>query len=440
MGTLKNIAIVETAEQYDAILEQVCLGENETIKGIPRNKRFESLSPEEIETLNNWFLDNGVLVLLRIKDVETALHIKGAVEVDPTKSKWNYSRGSGKERKYYFCRRNVHNREIKRSNMGSLIKQGLKYDLANRYWGVGPVAHVDAYTIISSFQHRLDSAIAVHDETGVFPAFDCLVLVGLPPQLNATIDRGAAKDAKDQEFIDTTQFAPEDLAEWMEYVPEDVVKFRGALSKTLVTVLNNLYSRFNGTGYHPSKPQQPSPRESIELRERFEGGRKALERLIVEVHERALTEDGKKAFWANYISPAMATVLIVLASNRDNDDSDNILIDDDTKDQILAALGCSADEGEAGYSNYLRELAKMKKQAKKPQGLDRWVFWGLVSATSDLLEHGELVAKIENEKGEEEDNNYFPNVTKGLQERIKKGKEAPPVFGGLDCGPVDDTE
>jgi hypothetical protein len=434
MTKLSTITVVDSIESYDEVLERACV-EGMDICGIPRNARFETLSSEQLQKLSRWYVDNGEIVRLCVKDVAFALHIKGAVEVDPAKDSWNYSRGTGKDRTYYWCSRNIHNRPVKGTNKGTLTKEGLKHDLANGLFVNGPVAHIDAYTVISSLQHRDDSAIDVFDETGVFPEFEVFTFIGLPPQLNAAIDRGAAKDSKDQEFIDTTQFTESDLESWLEYMPapqdRDIVKLRKELTSMLVTVRTNVFSRLNGTGYHPNGVQKPSKRQELALSGYFDGGPKALERLIVECYEASHDESGKKAPWAKAVPPSMLPTIIVLASNRDNVDPTDIQIDSDVCSAVLKGFGLVSDEGMEGYSPFIREVLRLRAQPQKPSGIDRWVFWGLVKATHDLLEDGACECK-----DGENYSAYIPNVTKTLQRRLKEGKEAVACFGGLDVGTV----
>ncbi|GIW60289.1 MAG: hypothetical protein KatS3mg087_1355 [Patescibacteria group bacterium] len=428
---INEIPEVSTPDEYDALLDRCCLGPNvKDIEGIDRDARFESLTPEDVKKLDNWFGENGCFVQLTISDLDMALHILGAREVDPTREPFNYVRGKRDERVYYFLSRNVHNRMLKPSNLGDLLKEGLRYDLANGYFVRGPLAQVDAWGTVSNLQHRLFAAIDVHDVTGEFPKFTVLTEVGYPPQLNAVNDRGQPKTGQDQEFIDRTQFTYDDLRKWVEYMPENVDKVRNELTKILVTSRNNIWSRLHKTGYHPSKKNQPSTREALALQQKFGNGGKDLEKLITITWEASLSEDGKKTLWAKHISPAMAVTAIVLASNADNDDDENLLIDFDLADKILHALRSSSEEGTEGYSKFIREIAAVKKQAKKPTGLDRWVFWGFTKSTMDILEKGELDPETQ----------YFPSVTKKLIEDMRKGRISYPIFGGLDQGPVEVEE
>lgn len=430
---LSSVPVVSTPAEYDAVLERVTVAESEAIEGVRRTARFEELLAPKVQSLGDWYKQNGELVLLRIDSLEMALHLKGATEVDPSKDAWNYKRGSGKDATYYWCSRNTHNRRINAANKGDLTKQGLIFDMVNQYFVPGPVGHIDAYGVISSLQHRIDAAIDVFDLTGTFPTIEIFTFVGLPPSLNATIDRGAPKDSKAQEFIDPERFTLEQLSEWMEYLPDpdrlDLGKLRDTLTKTLVTVRNNLFSRMQGTGYHPAKRDQPSTRQALALEKSFVDGPEALFKLIVEVYEAEQTESGGRALWAKSIQPSMVVTAIVLASNADNDDKSAIVIDEDIKSTILSALGVVSDDGHEGLSDFVREVARLRKQPKKPSGIERWVFWGLVHAVSDLLNSGSL------EVADGKDcTSYIPNVTDTLKKRIKNGKEGVPCFGGLDIG------
>lgn len=432
MGTFANV--VCDSASYDALIADHCLPPTETsVCGIGRHERFEDLTPDQIQQLNDYFAKNGSVVILRIESVGFALHVLGATEVDPAKDRYNLVRGTGKEKTYFWCEANQHNRILKSGNLGSITKEGLIYDMVNRYFGLGPVAHIDLWGWILSLQHRLIAWIKGYDETGgEMPPIDIITLVGMPPQLAATLDRGAPKTGADQEFIDRGQFTVEDLRTWLEYVPEDTEKLRNELAGYLVTVRNNLYSRLNGHNYHPSKPQQPSTREARDLQRCFADDGKALERLIAEVWSRSLTEDGKKGLWVKHLPVPMVVTACILASNVDSsqwEPGTPIAIDSDIVEKILNGLGQCSDEGSEGYSSFLRECARVKKQPKKPSGLIRWVFWGFVEATVDLLNDSY-----------NPDGSYFPSVTTTLVKRVKEGKDSWPIFGGLDCGPVEDNE
>jgi hypothetical protein len=432
-NVMSSFNIVSTASEYDALIETHCLPATVTeIEGIARHARFETLTSAEIEKLNQWFLKHATVCVLRVDSIEFALHVLGAKEVEPTEP-YNLVRGSGKEKTYYWCEANSHNRILKTGNLGSLTKEGLMFDIANKFWGVGPVAHIDAFAWILSVQHRLIAYIRVYDELGGenVPSIDLLTVVGMPPQLAATLDRGASKTKQDQEFIDREMFTFEFLAETLEYVPENVEKLRNDLAGQLVTVRNNLWSRLHGTGYHPSGPNAPSTRQALALQACFgeltHGD--ALQELVAQCWARSVTEDGKKGLWAKYLPPPMVAAAIILASGKDGEqwsEGTTITIDPEVRDTILNALGTCSDEGNEGYSSYLREIAKIKKQPKKPTGLDRWVFWGLVSATVDLLA-GEYNPETD----------YFPSVTPTLVKRLKEGKASYPIFGGIDCGPLE---
>lgn len=430
---MSKFVVVDSASAYDALLADHCLGANvDQIANVPRHKRFEELTSQEIDSLNQWFLTNGTVVVLRVSSVEFALHILGAEEVDPATSPYNLERGSGKDKTYYWCQANSHNRMVKTGNLGSITKEGLIYDMVNQYYGVGPVGHIDAWGWILSLQHRLIAYIKGSDELGEDLApIDIVTVVGVPPQLAATLDRGAPKTKQDQEFIDREMFTLEFLTDHcdLEYVPENSEKLRNTLAGYLVTARNNLWSRLHGTGYHPSGTNSPSTRQALALQACFDnvGDGDALQRLIVQVWDKSINEDGKAHPWSKHLSVPMVVTAIVLASNADSEPwepGNPIKIDDNVQATVLDALGLISDEGAEGYSSYVREVAKVKKQPKKPSGIDRWVFWGLVGCTSDLL------------KGEYDPNAaYFPAVNDTLIKRIKNGKVSYPIFGGMDIGP-----
>jgi len=428
-----NKLVIDNAASYDALLADHCLANSITsIEGIDRHARFETLTSAQIASLNEWFLKNGTVVVIRVNSVDFALHILGAKEVDPAKSPFNLERGKGKDKTYYWCQANAHNRIVKPANLGSLTKEGLIFDMVNQYYGVGPAAHIDAWGWILSLQHRLIAYILGSDERGEdLPAIDILTIVGMPPQLAATLDRGASKTKQDQEFIDREQFTVEFLHANLEYVPENVEKLRNELAGYLVTCRNNVWSRLHGTGYHPSGPNSPSTRQALAMQSCFaevEHG-DALQLLLVHVWSRSVGEDGKKGFWVPHLSVPMVACAIVLASNKDAEqwhDGQPLSIDKDVTEAILDALGQCSAEGHEGYSSYLREIAKIKKQPKKPSGLDRWVFWGLVSATQGILDDTY-----------DANATYFPSVTDSLVKKLKAGKLSYPIFGGMDCGPIE---
>lgn len=430
---MSKFNLVDSIASYDAMVADHCLAASVTeIAGVPRHMRFEELTAKQIADLNDWFFKNGTFCWLRITSVEMALHILGAREVDPAKEPFNLERGKSKEKTYYWCETNAHNRMVKTGNLGNLTKEGLIYDMVNGYWGVGPTAHVDAYGWILSLQHRVIADIMASDEMGQFVGpIDILTVVGVPPQLAATLDRGAPKTKQDQEFIDREQFTVDFLQNdcGLEYVPENVEKLRNELAGYLVTVRHNLYSRFNGTGYHPSGKNSPSTRQALALQSCFEtiGDGDTLQRLIARVWARSVTEEGKKGLWVKQLSVPMVATAIVLASNAGAEawqDGTPIAIDESIADSVLDALGTVSDQGVEGLSSYVREVAKIRKQPKKPSGLDRWVFWGFTSAVSDLL------------KSEyNPDTSYFPAITANLEKAIKAGKKSYPIFGGMDQGP-----
>lgn len=430
---MSNFKLVDSIASYDAMIADHCLGQDvKEIAGVPRHMRFEELTAEQIAALNEWFFRNGTVCVLRINSVELALHILGAREVDPAKEPFNLERGKGKEKTYYWCETNAHNRMVKTGNLGNLTKEGLIYDMVNHYFGLGPCAHIDAYAWILSLQHRLIAYIQASDELGqnVDP-IDLITIVSMPPQLAATLDRGAPKTKQDQEFIDREMFTAEFLANdcGLEYVPENVEKLRNELAGYLVTVRHNLYSRFHGTGYHPSGKNSPSTRQALALQTCFEsvGDGDSLQRLIARVWARSVTEEGKKGLWVKQLSIPMVATAIVLASNAGSEawqGTESIVIDETIADSVLDALGTVSDQGVEGLSSYVREVAKIRKQPKKPSGLDRWIFWGFTSAVSDLL------------KGEyNPDTAYFPVINANLEKAIKSGKKSYPIFGGMDCGP-----
>ena len=106
------------------------------------------------------------------------------------------------------------------------------------------------------------------------------------------------------------------------------------------------------------------------------------------VWARSVTEEGKKGLWVKQLSIPMVATAIVLASNAGAEaweGSESVAIDETIADSVLDALGTVSDQGTEGLSSYVREVAKVGKQPKKPSGLDRWIFWGFTSATSDLL-------------------------------------------------------
>lgn len=430
---MSNFQIISDASAYEALLADHCLPATTTeVAGVPRHARFEQLTPEQVGNLNEWFLANGQVVVLRITSCEFALHILGAREVDPAKEAYNLERGKGKDKTYYWCEANSHNRIVKTGNLGTLTKEGLIFDMVNRYYGVGPAAHIDCFGWILSLQHRLIAYILGSDELGeCLPPIELITIVGMPPQLAATLDRGAPKTKQDQEFIDREQFTLSFLQDscGLEYVPENVEKLRNELAGYLVTVRNNLWSRLNGTGYHPSGKNSPSTRQALTLQQCFDqiGDGDSLQRLIARVWERSVNEEMKKGLWVKQLSIPMIATAIVLASNASSepwDGSSPIAIDDDIAESILSALGTVSDEGTEGLSSYVREVARIRRQPKKPSGLDRWIFWGLVPAIVDTL------------AGEYDPNNsYFPSVNDTLVKRIKAGKVSYPIFGGMDAGP-----
>lgn len=433
---MSTFTLVDSIESYDALIADHCLAASVAeVAGVPRHMRFEQLTSEQIARLNDWFFKNGTCVVLRLTGTALCLHILGAREVDPAKESFNLELGKGKEKVYYWCEANAHNRIVKQGNLGSLSKEGLIYDMVNSYYGLGPAAHIDCYGMILSLQHRCIAKIMVNlelgDDRGMETPIDIVTIVGMPPQLAATLDRGAPKTKQDQEFIDREMFTRTFLEEscGLEYVPENVEKLRNELAGYLVTVRNNLWSRLHGTGYHPSGKNSPSTRQALALQQCFDdlGEGDTLQRLIARVWARSMSEDGKKGLWVKQLSVPMIATAIVLASNEGADKwevGSSIAVDDAITDTVLNALGVVSDEGNAGLSNYVREIAKVRKDPKKPSGLDRWIFWGLTATISDLL--GEGVTEQA----------YFPNVTKALEKAIKDGKKSYPIFGGMDIGPT----
>jgi len=432
---MSTFTLVDSIEAYDALIADHCLAASVAdVAGVPRHMRFEQLTSEQIASLNEWFFRNGTCVVLRLTSTAMCLHVLGAREVDPAKESFNLELGKGKEKTYYWCEANAHNRIVKQGNLGSLSKEGLIYDMVNQYYGLGPAAHIDCYGMILSLQHRTIAKIMVNlelgDDAGTETPIDMVTIVGMPPQLAATLDRGAPKTKQDQEFIDREMFTREFLEEscGLEYVPENVEKLRNELAGYLVTVRNNLWSRLHGTGYHPSGKNSPSTRQALALQSCFDdvGEGDSLQRLIARVWARSMTEDGKKGLWVKQLSVPMIATAIVLASNSEADkweDGSAITIDETTADSVLNALGVVSDEGNAGLSNYVREVAKIRKMPKKPSGLERWIFWGFTATVSDLLGDGVV------------EQAYFPVVNDTLLKRLKNGKASYPIFGGMDTGP-----
>ena len=443
------VETIDNPNDYRAFIKANCLDESVTeIAGVPRHARFESLSSDDIARLNEWFQENGRLINLRLSTVEMCLAVLGATLVDPAKSVWNLSVGKGKETQYYDCEANRHNRLVKTGNLGNLSKEGLMHDIANGYWGYGPTGHIDAWGWVLNLQHRDISMIEALLETGGdCPPIDIFVMVNMPPQLAATIDRGASKTAADQEFIDQEQFSFDFVSSIItdetgeDYTPDNFGRFRNELAKSLVTVRNNVWSRLRGTGYHPSKAAQPSARQALALQSCFpaiEGGDE-LQRLVVRCSIAAITESGSKAIWSKHITPPMLATALVLASNAEQDDSwqtDNpIDIDDSIVDTVLQAMSVVSDGGDDVVSRYLREIAKIKKQPKKPSGMDRWIFWGLVGVIQDLL-LDEPVEPEYDDDGKIVERKYFPSVTATMVKQLREKKLSYPLFGGYDCGPI----
>lgn len=435
--------VVDTLDGWNEVIEKHCLPKDTAeICGIPVNARFEDLKPSQVAELSEWYEENGITVLLKITSEEMALGILGAEEVDPSNDRYNWVRGKT-EKTYYWLARNEHNRVQTAANLGTIDKEGLVYDVCHGFMALGPTGHVDALGDILSLAHRTKSPIIVLDETGDWKDVSILVQIGCPPQLCAIFDRNAPKKGNDQEFMDRTQFTEEFLVSILGEDQPDWLKTRNTLAKNLVTVRNNLWSRLHGTGYHPSKRQQPSMREARSMQACFEksehassvGNEDELQELLVRVHDASLTDDGKKKIWSDYITPPMAACMIVLASNAGNgqwNGKDGIRVDWTVAESILAALNESTTDGTVGFSSYLKEVAAIKSQPKKPSGLDKWVFWGFTRAVHALLE-GEYSA----------DEKYFPpelsanNARKGEQfiTKVRKGEIAPPILGGYDCGP-----
>lgn len=428
-------ATVATPADWDAVIEAHCLPrETEAIEGISMTERFEDMTSEQIASLSEWYRENGTTILLDIQSPELCEHILGQREVNPATEAFNWTRGKGQEKVYVMLDNNQHNRIQTQSNLGDMNKEGLTFDVNQGYMALGPVGHVDAVGCVVSLAHRLKAPLIVYDDTGEFKGFQILVQIGVPPQLCAVFDRNAPKTGNDQEFMDRNQFTIEFMRSILdEKMPEDPMKVRNVLCKYLVTVQNNLWSRLHGTGYHPSKKQQPSKRQARKMQACFAPSEFAsatedqLQELIVKVYNRSVTDDGKKAHWSNYISVPMATCQIILASNADNgewNDGDPIAVDFDLADTILTALGESSAEGNVGYSSFLREIGVVKKEPKKPAGLDRWIYWGFTSATAQILAD-------EYDPSE----SYFPKVNKTLIKAVKDGKQSAPILGGYDCGP-----
>lgn len=433
-----SMQTINTASEYDAMLAATTIPPSETVGGIERHARFETLDSSQIETLNEYCRENVRVARLVVSSPDMALHILGGAEVNPTEP-YNYVRGSGKTKQYYYCSANQHNRIVKPSNLGDLTKEGLVHDLIGGYWGLGPVAHIDCYGWILSLQHRLFAYIAAYDASGgeVAP-LEVLTLFGIPPQLAATLDRGAPKTVVDQEFIDRGQFDREFVADVISditgesYLPENYEKYRNLLSGILVTSRHNIYSRFRGTGYHPSKRQQPSVRQALALQADFtplERGDE-LQKLVVAVQLASITEEGKPSLWvgASPLTPPMVVTAIVLASNVDATDrwepGSPIRVNWEVADMVLRSLKLCSEAGDEGFSSLRRELAKAKAEPKKPTGFDRFVFWALVSAIDSLL------------KGEyDPTQKYYPTVNATLIKRLKDGKASYPLFGGYDDGP-----
>lgn len=443
--------VVSTVAEWDEVIEAHCLPKDtKEIAGIPIDARFEDLTSEEIKTLSDWYVERGVTILLRLASEALALHILGAEEVNPAQARYNWVRGKKDEKKYLWLANNAHNRVQTASNLGSIDKEGLVYDVVNDYFAVGPNGHVDAVANVLSLAHRCKAPLLVLDETGDWHTIEIIVHIGMPPQLCAVLDRNAPKTGNDQEFMDRTQFTFEFMQAVLdESMPEDSEKLRNELAKNLVTVRNSLWSRLHGTGYHPSKAQQPSMRQARQLQACFDSSsvivvdedgeerrvdfnEDELQELLLRVWDASRTDDGKKALWASYMSVPMVACQIVLASNRDKgqwNPGDSVSIDWDVCKRILSALGSSSEQGSEGYSSYLREVAKVKAQPKKPTGMDRWVYWGFTAATSAMLDGSY-----------NPDEKYFPAVTAKLTKALKDGKTSEPILGGYDCGIVSEED
>jgi hypothetical protein len=440
---MATFTLIDTPAKYDSVLDNHCFGQDvPDLLGIPRTERFERLTPDQVQQLSSWTLENAGFYCIRISNPDMALHILGAKEVDPAKEGYNLVIGKGQSKVYYFAERNQHNRIMKPTNLGTISKEGLVYDIANNLFGVGPTAHIDCWGWILSLQHRLIAWLQAYDELGEeTPAINVLTLVGVPPQLAATLDRGAPKSGKDQEVIDVSRFPMALFESRCEYLPDsfDLPKTRDVLSAWLVTVRNNLYSRFQGTGYHPSKSQSPSTRQAIALQDCFEtiDDWDALQQLLVDIWSQTRTEDGKKRLWVDYFPPAMVGSLIVLLSNRDRgewQEGDSIHIDPAMVKLVLSQLLSATDTGTNLISRLMSELGKVKARPKKPSPMDRWTFYGLVRTFSLIINE------------EDTDGPLFPTEAEMKRVSRKKNPVKPPIFGGYDCGtrtkagPTDDDE
>lgn len=425
-----TFAHIRTPEEYTAALTRHCLSDDvKDIGGIDRETRFERLFPEHVSLLSQYCLDNAGMYAIEIASPKMALHILGAREVDPAKEAYNLVLGKGADKVHYWCSKNEHNRMLKKTNLGTPEKEGIVFDISSGYFAVGPMAHIDSWGCILSLQHRLIAWLAAYGKDEKVSPITLLTLIGMPPQLAATLDRGASKTGRDQEFIDRSKFQRELILSEVETVPDDLdlVKVRNELSGFLFTARNNIWSRMNGTGYHPSKKAQPSTREALGMeQDQFaacEHGNE-LERLIVQCYWAMFAEDGTKRLWVKYFPLPMIVTAIVLASNRNEDWSpgDKIVVDQEITEDVLGLLSKASDSGTDNFSRYVAEVAKIKAQAKKPSPMDRWTFYGLVTVLDSEL------------SGEDYEGNAFPTPAK-----MKKGKN-PTIFGGMDSGPREDSD
>lgn len=78
-----SMQTINTASEYDAMLAATTIPPSETVGGIERHARFETLDSSQIETLNEYCRENVRVARLVVSSPDMALHILGGRKLTP---------------------------------------------------------------------------------------------------------------------------------------------------------------------------------------------------------------------------------------------------------------------------------------------------------------------------------------------------------------------
>jgi hypothetical protein len=416
-ATLSNGFEVRTASEVSEIMQPHPDVLDGMLCGVALTKRGERLNAKECRVLREWAAENVVYGVLMMNE-DTAKAILGLEQVDP-KIEPPFIK---LDDTYYAARNNLHNRRLILARLGDAGKPGYAHDMVQDLWGFGDPLIVHADAVIGSAQHRAAAYLIAKQSNPELGDIPFPIMLHVPPQFGDFLDRGKSRDPKDTEYRDVTNFQqPLIDSEIAELDMVDLPKLREKWSKTLVTSSVNIFARCHGVNVHPSKTKSPSPRERLQVQERF-GNEDDLQRLILRVWGTSRTPDDKPASWTKVWSEALVVTAIVLRSNAHHDDQSKLVIDWDYADRFLEALSESSYENASGpFGPSLADVVKAKADLKKAGG----------SAVSQQELFGCLVAAV----GQFDESGTTDKVWQGKRDR-RKAKNAGTFrcFGGVDVG------